>query len=304
MQEKQNSTFILENEDTSKCAVSVGALLANARNQAALSQADIAEQINLSVSTIKALESDDFEQLPEPPYIRGYLRIYARVVGTDAESVIHAYNEQHPVESKAGSRPVSKPSYDPAILWSSVAVITILVGLLATWWVNVEQTPEDIIELAANNLAPTSSDMKDNAVSQISNIQVSNIDKSMHLPMQEDLSQISAPKETLKVEVKQAMEDESLNPNLITLNNGSDVLTVTYVEESWTEISDADLNSLMQGLIEPGVVRNLSGKAPFHVFLGNSPGVIIEVNGQYFDHSQFNRSNRTARFQVSNSSFN
>ena len=82
------------------------------------------------------------------------------------------------------------------------------------------------------------------------------------------------------------------------------VLTVTFVEKSWTEIRDADSNTLMQGLIEPGVVKNLNGKPPFHIFLGNSPGVVIEVNGQYFDQSEFNRSNRTARFQVSGSSFN
>ena len=60
----------------------------------------------------------------------------------------------------------------------------------------------------------------------------------------------------------------------------------------------------MQGLIEPGVVKDLNGRPPFQVFLGNSPGVVIEVNGQYFDQSQFNRSNRTARFQVSGSTFN
>jgi len=100
------------------------------------------------------------------------------------------------------------------------------------------------------------------------------------------------------------MVEESLNPNLVSMIPGASVLTVTYVEKSWTEIRDADQNSLMQGLIEPGVVRNLSGKEPFYIFLGNSPGVVIEVNGQYFDHSQYSRSNRTARFEVSTGSLN
>ena len=114
----------------------------------------------------------------------------------------------------------------------------------------------------------------------------------------------SNPDEIITSDQQQAMEDELRNPNLVSLNDGAQMLTVTYVEKSWTEIRDADANTLMQGLIEPGVVRNLSGKPPFEVFLGNSPGVVIEVNGHYFDHSQYNRSNRTARFQVSGSSLN
>ncbi|MEJ2115596.1 MAG: helix-turn-helix transcriptional regulator, partial [Gammaproteobacteria bacterium] len=72
MQEiKSNSTDI---EGPPKKTVSIGALLVNARKNAALNQTDIAEQINLSKHIIEALEVDDYDNLPEPTYIRGYLR--------------------------------------------------------------------------------------------------------------------------------------------------------------------------------------------------------------------------------------
>ncbi len=313
MQEEQIN--ISSDQMSQKSTVSIGVLLANSRNHAALSQADVADQINLPIRIIKALEEDDFEQLPASTYVRGYLRNYARAVEADAEDMIAAYNEQHHVEAEISPRASLKYSYDSAILWSTAAVFTILVGLLVNWWVDEKQLPEQNREVVNNTSVAVPSDTEIQLTTQIAKTPTKNADVtvastieevSSPFPPQEDEAQASnsSTDEMLNADVEQAMEEESLNPNLVTMSDGSDVLTVTYVEKSWTEIKDADLNPLMQGLIEPGVVRNLSGKAPFHIFLGNSPGVVIEVNGQYFDHSEYNRSNRTARFQVSNSSFN
>lgn len=313
MQEKQNK--ISSDQMSQKDTVSIGALLVSARNHAALSQADVADQINLPISTIKALEKDDYEYLPESTYIRGYLRNYARAAGVDAEGLITAYNDQHHVEVEISTTTSLKHSYDATILWSTAAVFTILVGLLVNWWVDEKQIPEQSRKVVTNTSVTVPINTENQLTPQISNTPIKTVDEAVEppiaevsnqIPPQEDEAQASnsSTGEMLNADVEQAMEEESLNPNLVTMSDGSDVLTVTYVDESWTEIKDADQNPLMQGLIEPGVVRNLSGKAPFHIFLGNSPGVVIEVNGQYFDHSQYKRSNRTARFQVSSGSFN
>ncbi len=302
----------MSKQTAQKNTVSIGALLIDARNNAALSQADIADQINLPRSTIIALENDDFEQLPESTYIRGYLRNYARAVGIDAEDLVTVYNEQHHVESDMETRTSSRYSYDSTILWSTAAVFTILVGLLINWWMDARPVAEQAIEVVDGENFITVADNETNDAKQLSGSSNNNpehnteqdIEQVSNQTFPQEEVQAANTSETLSSDVEQAMQEESLNPNLVTLNEGMDILTVTYVEKSWTEIHDADQNPLIQGLIEPGVVRNLSGKAPFHIFLGNSPGVVIEVNGQYFDQSQYNRSNRTARFQISDSSFN
>lgn len=310
MQESQSNSSL--DTVSQKHAVSIGALLVDARKHIALSQADVAEQINLPIRTIQALEENNFEILPESTYIRGYLRNYARAVEINAEGLITAYNEQHHVESKINARTSSKPSYDSTILWSTAAVLTILVGLLVNWWVDVRQATDVEIELTNNNFVAAATNSKN--IAQHTTISTNSDDKTVGLRSNENASLISTSEEAqannlssgemIDADVEQAMVEESLNPNLVSMIPGASVLTVTYVEKSWTEIKDADQNSLMQGLIEPGVVRNLSGKEPFYIFLGNSPGVVIEVNGQYFDHSQYSRSNRTARFEVSTGSLN
>lgn len=288
--------------------VSIAALLVNARNEAALSQVDVAEQINLPLRTIKALETDDFENLPEATYVCGYLRNYARVVGINADLLVNTFKEQHYQETEVVTPIRSKQSYDPAILWSTAAVFTILVGLVVTWWLESNQDVSPKIEVVSNEqplIGGTQTPAQNAEVETKSIMSEPKVVAESSAPVSENQElSIDSAIETITSDTQQTMDDMSRNSNLITLNDDVQMLTVTYVEKSWTEITDADANTLMQGLIEPGVVRNLSGKPPFEVFLGNSPGVVIEVNGLYFDHSQYNRSNRTARFQVSSGTIN
>jgi len=298
--------------------VSLGALLLSARNKISLSQANVADQINLSLASVKSLEADDYENLPSALYVRGYLRNYARVVDMDAETLIAAYDKQQP-EAKVVNK-LSSPSvsYDPAILWSTAVVLTILLGLFYTWWVDDRKISSEsfalrtsdsvtIPEVVAPAVEATTAVSVSTSVNDEQNVENTSPPSQQSVDVVDENSVVSSSAtldNTITADVEQAMEDESMNPVLVSVSTGSDVLTVTYVQKSWTEIRDADANPLMQGLIEPGVVRNLSGKAPFSIFLGNSPGVVIEVNGQYFDHSQYLKSNRTARFEVSSGTFN
>jgi len=315
MQTVNNNNTI---QESPKKSISIGDLLINARNAAALSQADIAEQLNLSIRIIKALEADEYDDLPEPTYIRGYLSNYARVVDINDVDLIKLYADQYCSEPVVEVNRKTKQSYDPAILWSTAAVLSILVGLVITWWFETNQIPEQGIELV-NNAVVVNNEIVNNSLSDTSltnndqeliangdnkNITQATQESSVNSHLEEDEQSTSNVIEVITADQHKAMEEASRNPTLVSSMEGAQVLTVTYVEKSWTEIRDADSNTLMQGLIEPGVVRNLSGKPPFEIFLGNAPGVVIEVNGFYFDHSQYNRSNRTARFQVSSGSLN
>ena len=301
-------------QSTAKPNLSIGALLVDARRRAALNQSDIAEQINLPINKISSLENDDYDNLPESTYVRGYLRSYARLVGLDAEEIVKSYNELHHVESELDLSTSAKPSYDSAFLWSTAAVMTILVGLLATWWIDIKNNQEQVVQLASTEEVQSISEKEkettmantensEPAIQEPEIVEAEPAEAHQTGPVEEKALSAESV-EYVTEEVEQAMEEESQDPTLVSMSNESEVLTVTFVEKSWTEIHDADSNTLMQGLIEQGVVKNLNGKPPFHIFLGNSPGVVIEVNGQYFDQSEFNRSNRTARFQVSGSSFN
>jgi len=63
-----------------------GSLLASARKKQNKSVEEIAAELNLSITQIKTIELDQSEGLPEPTYVRGYIRSYARLLGLDAEN--------------------------------------------------------------------------------------------------------------------------------------------------------------------------------------------------------------------------
>ena len=50
-----------------------------------------ADELNLSVSQIRTIELDQSEGLPEPTYVRGYIRSYAKLLGLDADKVLDHY---------------------------------------------------------------------------------------------------------------------------------------------------------------------------------------------------------------------
>lgn len=55
--------------------------------------ADVARELSMAERQVIALESDDYKALPEPAFIKGYFRAYARLLGTDATPLIARFNE-------------------------------------------------------------------------------------------------------------------------------------------------------------------------------------------------------------------
>src|SRR5438132_539472 len=69
-----------------------GAQLRQARLDLKLAPEDVAHILHLSSRQIVALENDDYDKLPGPTYVRGYLRGYSQLLGLAAEPVVEIYN--------------------------------------------------------------------------------------------------------------------------------------------------------------------------------------------------------------------
>ena len=65
-----------------------GSILRAAREAAGLERAQVARSLNLEKNIVEALESDDVERLPEPAYVKGYLRAYARLLDLDPHALL------------------------------------------------------------------------------------------------------------------------------------------------------------------------------------------------------------------------
>ncbi|SOC53371.1 cytoskeleton protein RodZ [Chromohalobacter canadensis] len=75
-------------------------------------------------------------------------------------------------------------------------------------------------------------------------------------------------------------------------------MTLTFNEQSWTEIYDADDQRLMAGLQDPGTDTELQGTPPFRLTIGNASGVELRYRGENVDLSQHTGGNNVARFTL------
>ncbi|MDH3370200.1 MAG: helix-turn-helix domain-containing protein, partial [Gammaproteobacteria bacterium] len=141
-------------DNTSAPKSGPGRLLRQARLDLRLAPEDVAQILHLSSKQITALEADDYQHLPGPTYVRGYIRSYAQLLGLEPEKMVEAYNSQ-----MNASKPVSSPSLTPPqqissshhlVKAASVGVAVVVLGLVYLWWQS-ENESRDISPAPAIN---------------------------------------------------------------------------------------------------------------------------------------------------------
>ncbi|MEP6701489.1 MAG: helix-turn-helix domain-containing protein, partial [Betaproteobacteria bacterium] len=79
--------------------VSAGAQLRAYRENAQLTVDDVAHQLKLARRQVLAIENDEFDALPGPTFVRGFIRNYARLLRVDAAPLLEAGNLAPPASA-------------------------------------------------------------------------------------------------------------------------------------------------------------------------------------------------------------
>lgn len=292
-----------------------------------MSRDDLAARLHLPLRAIEALENDRFDLLPEPPYVRGYLRSCAKVLEVDAEPMIRALElatgslreslDITPVAAGNSGKP-GKPSprADAPIPtassssssrpWVMVAVLVLLAGLVVGLFLYAGGLFQESVE-PADGVEDTSLVRPQPAPSVTSEIQLvitgdvsdSPVAAVAAVPPPEEDAAPSA--EAITATLPEApsggraaapVDTEPAPPT------GRGRLVLRFEEDSWVEIIDAGGERLLVGLMRKGSERRIEGATPVRVFLGNAPGVRVTFNGQPMDMSGDTRADNTARFTV------
>ncbi len=98
----------------------VGTYLKRERESRNISLGEVAQLTKISQFYLDFLEKDDYEKLPQGPYIKGYISSYARLIGSSADEALKLYNslqeQMKPAEAFQTERP------EPAVPAKSVVV--------------------------------------------------------------------------------------------------------------------------------------------------------------------------------------
>lgn len=296
-----------------------GAKLRAARERKRLSERELADQTRLPLATILALEADDFSELVEPVYVKGYYRKCAATLGIDANELINAYRAPQPRRSLGDTRvPLSLSSEgdDTAsnrdnrlpVMLATLAVIGGIVG----WYVYDQHRaralvlagPAELTEVSRNANATTSPPP---AVSDGVNLRsvvpleaavVDALPTAGSTPAESDGGEAPVPGEAATAEPASPTAATATAAPDATPAAGQASLQLRVSSNSWTRIEAADGKVLVNRVLAGGEALNLQGTPPLMVVLGNGPGVSLSYNGAPVDFSAHVSSTATARFRL------
>jgi cytoskeleton protein RodZ len=311
-----------------------GQQLMLAREKAGMSIDEAARELNLKQETVEAIEDSALDKLPPVTFVQGYIRTYARLLGLSEEKILSEFEAEVPHELETELHPRS-PSQDgansqtPVIKLISLLIIVLaaLVLFYAVYSYYIERTER--IE--------QSSQAADNDAMMQLPPEAPLIEQQAGIPENESPTVVTASAEDQAIQTETALEAEvslqpadelqpeetatadvaagveavpdvavsevsieeimpAMKPQPIT---GGDILALSAEQESWAEIVDANDIQLFYGMIQPGRELNLTGQAPFEVFLGNAPVVSLSLNSTSIDMTKYIRSNNIAQFKIS-----
>ncbi len=132
-----------------------GTILRRSREAKGLDVAAVAAMLHLSEFKITAIEADDFNALPEPVFVRGYLKNYARLLEEPVGPVLDAYSkfgfevessEQQLVESD--TKVEVSGDHDLIRIASIVVMAAVILVPLVIWWDDLGQAVQKLVNMA------------------------------------------------------------------------------------------------------------------------------------------------------------
>ena len=113
-----------------------GSLLKKARKAQGMSEREAADRLNLMPNYVAILERDDYQALRSPPFARGYVKAYGRLLGLDERqlmSVFDALNVAEPPqqEKRMDTRPLQLQRTGLGVV---IGLGILLVLVVALWW--------------------------------------------------------------------------------------------------------------------------------------------------------------------------
>ncbi|NEX19591.1 helix-turn-helix domain-containing protein [Thiorhodococcus mannitoliphagus] len=290
----------------------------------------IAAQLHLSRSVIEALERDQFEDLPSPVFITGYLRNYARLLGADPKPIVDAYNALRPDSDphlRSATRVQRQPQGNSGGAWGwiiGLLLVVVAAGLAGFWWQS-RGAPES--EMAA--LSPESGSSETDSQGLLPNedgddaapsaqeqsAPVDSFGSSVSvppdaIPLRREATSLrqppSAPTETEAETTAETTEtipaaslptEPSPEPEPVAEEAPNREVVLEFSGTSWVDVRDAAGEVVLNGEMREGDRRVITGEPPYKLVIGNAAATRLSVGDKPFDLDRRAQGN-VARFSL------
>ncbi|MCG8436387.1 MAG: DUF4115 domain-containing protein [Gammaproteobacteria bacterium] len=276
-----------------------GERLRRERERKALTIHEISQALHTDMRIIDSLENNEFESLGAPIFVKGHLRNYAKLLGLSQDEIVAAYEAIASTEDpQLVTTKSSGPSVDAqaSLMWVHGVgwlVLIALLGMLVAWWY-YRPTPAGSDTAAPPPVSATEPQQQTPVVDSVP-------DDVIQEPAEEIITETEDPPapdgivesedSAVEAEVSAQLAEATPAANL-------SLLTLTFNDDSWLEVYDAEDARLFFDLAEAGNEYRLNGVAPFRVFLGNAPAAAIMIDSDEFDVAPYIRRDNTALLRI------
>ncbi|MFZ5522726.1 MAG: RodZ domain-containing protein [Pseudomonadota bacterium] len=299
----------------------LGAVLREARERLGLSVADVANQIKFAPRQIDAIESGDYQQLPEEAFLRGFIRSYAKILQLDAQKLLAALPHSKTATMELvipASVGVPFPNAHSLprqnmILLAAAGVLAVIAGAFALWnfmspikHPQVAQVETPVSLPAEEQAAPAAPapDVRESSAAPANTPKVKSKPESVQpeagsqtrtavKPVEKPLLMLGLNPEVkplaptkVKPEAKPVAPQQTMSATSETQSGDSVKVTqlrLEFGEESWTEIRDRDDKILSSKVNPAGSELVVYGRAPFTMLIGHGLSARLYHQGKQID---------------------
>lgn len=309
--------------NTEQTSITVGQLLSRARERMGLTQETVAERLCLKVSTVKEIEQDIHPAGVEPTFLRGYIRLYARMVGIPENDITPFLKSDVPAQSpnvspmqsySLGKKRKKREGWLMKLTWLIVIILIAMVGIW--WWQEHNAQQKDLLTMANQNEALIQQDNHSEPVNNIAVDMPLSTDNSAvqtdpvvdPAPVLADTQTVTntdaegvktiplpnAPQTVPSVDRAQADANQTTDMSVATSNG----LMLSFSGQCWLEIRDANNKVLFSGMKNSGDKLELDGAQPYRLNIGAPANVTVQFQGKNVDLSRFIKAKRSAKFKL------
>lgn len=306
----------------------LGAMLRQAREQRGLTAKELGQRLNLPADTIEALEREALDALPGPVYVRGYLRRLAKELGLDEAQLLRAHERiageaapvlprpQAPVETM--HTPRRKRSLGLALLilaiFALVAAGFLTQRQLPEAWLDgenaalpqgpaplpgpaAESSPMASIPLPPPADAPAAPQLMPPPAAGSGQDLEAEAPPATAMPGDEG-DGIPAEQPPAEPPLKEDSTEEPPAAQAASTSSSSATESVLELRigraDSWVRVKDAQGEIIFEEVLKAGTRREVRGKAPFQVMIGNAGATSVLLDGQVLDLAPYTRPSGTA----------
>ena len=303
MNEKKKDHDSIENESWDKelpDKTGLGALLREHRQKKGLDVTQVSESTRLRPHYLEALEREDWDILPAPVFVTGFIRAYAHALGVDEEKALALYHSTAPVEPDLPLPLKEYKKNKKTVMLLPVVVVLMALAAYTAWQTRGPapdrfEKPEPPTQVTAHvpppdpppepDVKPASTETAGPSDTESGSIEkgVSNAPVAPASPS-EDQPEGSPSKDT-RVS-KTDGESTAFTPvsqgalsATETEETQDMVLKADILERSWVRILIDDQEP-KEYIFSPGTHTSWKAKKGFEVLIGNAGGVLLEYNDE------------------------